>query len=639
MSTPASTMTEAVPSPWASVIRLRIAPAILLAVTTFFVYHDVVQHPFSNYDDGEYVVDNGNIHAGITRSSVRWALLSIEHANWHPVTWLSHALDWQLFGSVPAGHHFISLLLHVGNGALLFLFLAWVTRSIGRSLLIAALFALHPINVESVAWIAERKNVLCTFFFLLTLLAYAWYVRRPNVRRYLVFTAAFVLGLAAKPMLVTVPFVLLLLDYWPFQRIREWSASPVAGDLIRTPNLNASFTSARFPFWKLALEKLPLLVLSAADSFLTLIAQRRVDAIRSAVAFPFPLRLENAIVSYASYLWKTVCPTRLAVLYPFPTAGIPWWQLAPSAFLLMSVTMLVWRKRSRHAYLLTGWLWYLGMLVPVIGLIQVGDQGMADRYAYLPLIGIFLIVVWGFAESAEKIGTQVRWFLPTAALTALGILGFLTWRQVGFWRSNLDLWSHTAAVTENNWSAEDVVGSELLIQAVNSGAHSSNEAQIHFQRAVAINPKDSEAIMNIGADLQLHGQVGAALEKYKLALQYVQDDFLKTKILSDMGWAYEQLGQFLTARECYQKAMQMTERADPAAFVGFARTFTDEKIAALAQTLIGKPTAEGYLDLGQLQDEGGYTTAARASYQRALEMEPQLEAARVALAHDSNVQR
>ncbi len=609
--------------PSAMELRQRVAPAVVLALITFSVYYQVIHHPFTNYDDSEYVQDNSQIHKGLTLTTVRWALTSTEHANWHPITWLSHALDWQLFGPLAAGHHFTNLLFHVLNVVLLYFLLVTVTRAPVRSLLVAALFALHPMNVESVAWVAERKNLLCTFFFLLALLAYASYARRPNIGRYLLLALLFAFSLASKPMVVTFPFVLLLLDFWPLQRIKGWTMPSPA------------FPAPQFPAWRLGLEKLPLLALSAADSVLTLIAQQKVHAIRAATAFPLSLRIENAIFSYATYVWKAIWPARLGVLYPYPAGGVSAARLTVAVLLLVGITAWVWRERARP-YLLTGWLWFLGMLVPVIGLIQVGEQGMADRYAYLPLMGIFVMVVWGGFDLVQSADDRGRWSAGAAAALALVVLGGLTYRQVGFWETNYDLWAHTAAVTENNSSAEDVAGSELLLTAINNGIHYSSAAQIHFQRALQINPKDSEALMNIGADLKIRGNVPAALEKYRLALQYVDDDFLKSKIIYDIGEAYEQLGDFKTAREYFVRGLYISPGKDNNSFVGYARTFTDEKIAALEATLGAHPTANGYWQLGQLLDEAQYTAAARTSYERAIELDPKLEEARLALDRDSN---
>jgi protein O-mannosyl-transferase len=606
--------------------RRQIGAAVVLALITFSLYYQVIHHPFSNYDDGEYVGDNARIHHGLTLATLRWALTSTEHANWHPVTWLSHALDWRLFGPMAAGHHFTSLLLHVLNVVLLFFFLVRVTRS-ARSLAVAALFALHPINVESVAWIAERKNVLCTFFFLLALLAYAGYARRPNVGRYLLVAVLYVFGLAAKPMVVTFPFVLLLLDYWPMQRIQGLSEPSPA------------FPAPQFAPWKLVLEKLPLLLLSVGGAVLTVIAQRQANAIRPVTAFPFWLRIENAIFSYATYLWKTIWPVKLAVLYPYPAGGIAVWRLVLAALVLLAITAWVWRDRERRPYLLTGWLWFLGMMVPVIGLVQVGEQGMADRYAYLPLIGVFIMVVWLAIDLTQNADQTLRWSAAAAAGVVFLALALLTYRQIGFWNTNYDLWAHTAAVTDNNVDAEDVAGSELLLQAMNKGLSYSPEAQVHFQRALKMNPNDSEALMDIGADLQAHGKVSEALADYNLALKHVEDNFLRTKILSETASAYEQMGNFLAAREYYRQALQVAPSADSTDFIGYARTFTDEQIVRLSSTLAKHPTAKGYLQLGQLQDAGNYIAGARESYQRAIELDPNLDAARIALKHDSKAKR
>ena len=608
--------------PW----RDRVVPILFLVLITFSIYFQVIHHPFLDYDDADYVVDNIHIKAGIAWPTVRWALTSTEYGNWHPVTWLSHALDWQLFGRDPSGHHFTSLLLHAVNVLLLFVFLAGVTKSTARSLLVAVLFAIHPIGVESVAWVAERKNLLCTMFFLLALIAYARYALRPNVAHYLLVAGLFVLGLASKPMLVTLPFVLLLLDYWPLQRIKG----------LMEPA--AAFRAPQFPAWKIALEKVPLLALSAADSVVTVVAQQKGSAIRSGVMFPLSLRLQNAIVSYAAYLWKAAWPTRLGVLYPYPYGGLPLLRVSLSALVLIAISVWLWHERKRP-YLLMGWLWFLGMLVPVAGLVQVGEQGMADRYLYISLIGIFILVVWGIFNLAQKAGGWLRYSLVAAAGIVPIIFAFLCVRQVGFWRSNYDLWSHTAAVTENNSVAEDAVGSEILVDAMNRGLHYSDEAEVHFQNAVRMNSKDSEALMNIGAYLQVHGRIPEALEKYKLALQYVPDDSSLAHILCDMASAYEKTGDFLAARQNYQKALQIHSKAGNTAFMGFARTFTDEKIAAQSAKLAAHPTAEGYWELGQLQDAGAYTAEAQTSYQHALELDPQLQEARTALAHDSKIQR
>src|SRR5450755_3529933 len=356
---------------------------LLLAVVTLALYNPVNRHPFVNYDDDRYVINNPHVRQGLTADTITWALTSTEQANWHPLTWMSHALDCSLFRLNPAGHHLTSILLHAVNVILLFLLLMWATNRLGPSLFVAALFALHPINVESVAWVAERKNVLCTFFFFAALIAYCWYARKPDWRRYLAFAGLFALGLMSKPMVITLPFVLLVMDYWPLNRIQG------------SPSGKLGIPQA--PLSKLVIEKLPLLALSAASAVITMQAQRAGGAVRSSAQFSLGVRLENAVVAYATYLWKMIWPAHLAPLYPHPGDSLAVWQVAISAMVLLVVTGVVMRFRSRR-YLLTGWLWFLGTLVPVIGLVQVGDQAMADRYAYIPLIGSFVMIAWGAAD-------------------------------------------------------------------------------------------------------------------------------------------------------------------------------------------------------------------------------------------------
>jgi protein O-mannosyl-transferase len=598
--------------------KRRVAPAILLAFVTFAIYYQVIHHPFSNYDDSEYVQGNPNIQGGVTPAMLRWAWTSIDHANWHPVTWISHALDWQLFGPDPTGHHVTSLLLHMLSVVVLFWFLAEVTRSPVRAFLAATLFAVHPVSVESVAWIAERKNVLCGLFFLLALLAYAGYARRPRVIRYSLVALLFGVGLAAKAMVVTFPFVLLLLDFWPLQRIRN----------LTQPS--QTFPAPQLPIWKIVLEKVPWLALAIADCAVTLIAQRKAGAIRSAIQFPFFLRVENAVVSYATYVWNAAWPMHLSVLYPFPSAGLPVWRVLLSAAFLASVSVWVYRERSRHPYLLTGWCWFLGMLVPVLGLVQVGEQGMADRYAYLPLIGIYVALVWGCFDLAQTVSTRTRPWLAVAAAVILVFVSVLARRQVGLWQSNLELWSHAVDVTENNSAAEDVVGSQLLMDAFNKGLRYSDDALIHFQNALRIDPKDSQALLYLGMDLQARGKPVEAIDRFNMALQYVDDNWLKSKILSGIAGSYEVLGDFAKARQYYSDALKVNPKPDSESFMGYARTFTDEEIAKLTPTLNSHPTAQGYWQLGQLQETAGRNDEARSAYQHALELDPHFEAAQVA---------
>ena len=407
------------PGPRLANKNLNTVLCVLLAGVTIALYTPVLGHSFVVLDDREYVTTNPHVHDGLSWSTIQWAFTSTYAANWHPLTWLSHALDYQLFALNPAGHHLDSVLIHTLNVVLLFLLLAWITKRMGPSLLVAALFALHPLNVESVAWVAERKNVLSTLFFLLAIGAYAWYASKPEWRRYLLVAALFAAGLMAKPMVITLPFVLLLLDYWPLER-------------------------KRVAFSKLLLEKVPLLFLSAASAWITLKAQR--GALRTVGELPFVIRIENAVVAYGLYLWKMLWPARLA-FYPHSVIALPAWQWILSALILVSVTVFVIIFRGKR-YLPVGWFWFLGTLVPVIGLVQVGEYAMADRYAYVPLIGIFVMIAWSLADWAQAKKIRTVW-LVVPALCVLAALGYVTHRQIDYWESDYDLWSHTLEVAEN----------------------------------------------------------------------------------------------------------------------------------------------------------------------------------------------
>lgn len=444
-----------------------ILSCLLLALGTLALYSPVRKAEFVNYDDFDYVVRNAHVTAGLHWKTFTWAWTAIAAANWHPLTWLSHALDCQLYGLKPAGHHITSLVLHVINVLLLFLLLWRATGATGRSLLVAALFAVHPFNVESVAWVSERKNVLSTLLFLLALGAYGWYARKPEVKRYLVLTVLFVLGLSAKPMVITLPFVLLLLDYWPLKRIAGWEqAATPKGRKNRRAQVavapsNAAFPVTQAPLSRLILEKTPLLVFCAGSAVITVIAQRSVGALRSLETYTLSIRLVNSLFGYAMYVWKAFWPTRLAVLYPHPGPTLPDWQWMLATVFLIAVSVLVWKWGPRRPYLITGWLWYLGTLVPVIGLVQVGQQARADRYAYVPLLGIFVMIVWGLADLADAREIKTQWRTATAAVILIAF-SLVTRRQIGYWHDSEALWTRTEALTENNLVAEDIMSKSLL---------------------------------------------------------------------------------------------------------------------------------------------------------------------------------
>jgi len=459
-----------------------------------------------------------------------------------------------------------------------------------------------------VAWIAERKNVLSTFFFLLTLGAYGWYALKPSVKRYVATAALFVLGLASKPMVVTLPCVLLLLDYWPLRRIRGWNQF----------NPEAAFPVPQASLSRLVLEKLPLLALSAADCAVTFFAQRSGGAMR--MVLPLGVRLENAVYAYAMYVWKAFWPAWLAVFYPHPGATLAVWRLALAAVFLFAMSVLVWWQRAVRPYLITGWLWFLGTLVPVIGLVQVGEQAIADRYAYVPLIGIFVVAVWGAADLADSRQLSFRSRAKAAAIV-LAIFSLFTIDQLRYWRSAVDLWAHAVDVTKNSFLGEEDLGAALL--ATDRYA----EALPHFQKAVKMRPSDPGPHLNLGGVLALSDRPREAVLEYETAIPLTSDPEMRLSAYTTLGRLYSNLGDYAKARASYQAAL----RIDPqkaSAREGLAKVELSDAIRNAVET----PSGEAYLRLGQIFQQEGRTSEARAAYEQALQLNPKLGDARKALA-------
>ncbi|HEV2401226.1 MAG TPA: tetratricopeptide repeat protein [Candidatus Sulfotelmatobacter sp.] len=582
---------------------------LLLAVVTLALYNPVNRHPFVNYDDDRYVTENPHIRQGLTGDTITWALTSTEQANWHPLTWMSHALDISLFRLNPAGHHFTSVIIHIANAILLFLLLMWATNRLGPSLFVAALFALHPVNVESVAWIAERKNVLCTFFFFLSIWGYGWYAKKPDWKRYLVVAAAFAAGLAAKPMVITLPFVLMLLDYWPIERTQESNARRAE------------------PWTKLVIEKIPLLALSTASAVITMHAQQIGGAVRSTQQFPLGVRLANAVNACATYLWKMIWPTRLAPLYPHPGDSLSVWQVATASLVLLAITAAVVKFR-RHRYLPVGWFFFLGNLVPVIGLVQVGEAAMADRYSYVPLIGVFVMISFGLADVAQA--TNQKLVPVLAAAAALIALSFATNRQISYWQSNEDLWSHTLAVTQNNFVAEDNLGGALILQGKEEEAHA------HFESAALINPKDAMSHSNVGTyDLQ-HGHMQEAIQQYQTAIALTSDAGLLAQTYANLGAAYRAVGDNEQAKENYNHALRLNPNQFNAllglGLVAQKQGNLTEAITNLSRSVELQPTAQGYLSLGRALAQSGRNDDALAAFNQAIKISPDLTEAQQAAA-------
>lgn len=509
-------------------MRRDVLIAVLLAAATLAVYCPVVGHDFVVYDDPVYVFENPHVRDGLTWDGLCWAFTTDHAANWHPATWISHMIDCQLFGLRPGWHHLVGVLLHAANSVLLYLVLKQMTQATGRSLLAAALFALHPLHVESVAWAAERKDVLSTLFWLLTMAAYLRYVRRPGWRTYGVVLAGFTLGLLSKPMVVTLPAVLLLLDFWPLGRF----ATDAPG----------SDTTYGKRLAHLVLEKVPLFTLSVLSGIVTLLAQSGGGAVASYESLPLGPRAANALVAYVAYLQKTVWPTGLAVLYPLRHVSA--WQWSAAAAILAAVTAAVLRQRNRAPYLAVGWFWYLVTLLPVIGLVQVGVQSMADRYTYIPLVGIFIAFAWAGGDLVAQLRFG-RIALPVGAgILVLVCLG-LTRTQVGFWRDSVTLFSHAVEVTGENYGAQVNLGAALRYEG------RPDEAVPHLREALRICPGHVQAHRNLGAILLEQGRLDDAIVHFRAAVG-LQPNNASTHFY--LGLALEQRGQLEEAAAHYRKA-------------------------------------------------------------------------------------
>ena len=501
--------------------------ALALATVTMLVYWPVRHYPFIGFDDPGYVSENPRVSGGLSLAAVRWAVTSGYFANWHPLTWISHMVDVQLFGMNAGAHHVTNLVLHVLNTLLLFGVFFRMTGTLGRSAAVAGLFAVHPMHVESVAWVAERKDVLSTFFWLLTMWAYYFYTREPKLRRYALVIAFFALGLMSKPMLVTLPCVLLLLDLWPLRRA-------VVGE------------SSRAVWVRLVYEKLPLFALAAASSVITYLVQQTAGAVESLNVLPLSIRIANAIVAYWSYLEKLAWPTRLALLYPYQKTlfvGDVVAVLVP----LIVVSIAVSRAARTRPYLLVGWLWFLGTLVPVIGIVQVGTQPIADRYTYVPSIGLFVIVAWGVTELLQRLRAP-RTISAALSLTAIVVFAVMAHRQVERWRSSVELWQHTIAVTQGNYWAENNLGWDLTREAKPA------EAIPHYQEAIRLSPRFVRARTNLALALVDAGRLQEAVVQYEETLSLAPTNFV---VRGNLGFALSRQGRLDEAVAQFSEAIRL----------------------------------------------------------------------------------
>jgi Tfp pilus assembly protein PilF len=521
-----------------------------LVATILVAYEPIRHNDFINYDDNTYITQNPEVNGGTTLRSVIWAFTKSYEANWHPITWLSHMLDCEIYGLNPLGHHITNLLIHIANTLLLFLLLSKMTNAVWRSAFVAAAFALHPIHVESVAWAAERKDVLSGLFWMLTILAYVRYTKHPNVKRYMLVLLLFAMGLMSKPMVVTLPFVLLLLDYWPLDRL-IWQQNATANPVQEQQNTSATYQKA--PIWYLLMEKVPLFALSAVSSAITFIAQKHGGAVVNMMVWPLYVRIINALGCYFNYIMKMLYPKGLAVMYSMmdkPTADA-----AMLAVVGIIVLLRIWGRGKR--WLVVGLLWYLGTLVPVIGLVQVGEQIMADRYTYLPSIGIFLVIAWGAQEIFSKM-RHSKAILALGAATALIAMVLLTRTQVSYWRDSPTLYKHALAVTKNNYIIHSNYGSYLGQQG------QYEEAIRHLKEALFIQPYYPEAQGNLCTILLTQKKLDEAIACFTEALQKRNDWPNIHKMYNNLGSAYAQKGNLALAETNFRKALSLKPDYEPA---------------------------------------------------------------------------
>jgi len=600
--------------------------AVLLVLVTIALYWPATHHDFLNFDDNQYVLDNPHVNSGLTWENARWALGSGYAENWHPVTWLSHMLDCQMFGLKPWGHHLTNVLLHALNAGLVFALLRQMTGATWRSMWVAAFFALHPLRVESVAWVAERKDVLSGFFGLLSLVFYALYVRvksseadgkrrksqgggpwslsyLPSSIFYLLSLCFFALGLMSKPMLVTWPFLLLLLDYWPLRR-------------LELPTLNAQ----RSTVLRLVGEKIPFFALAAASSVVTFVVQR--NAMTAGENFSLGARGGNALISYCRYLGKLFWPTDLAVFYPHPGQS-PMARVLLAVGLILGISAFLFVQRRRFPFLLMGWFWFVGTLVPVIGLVQVGKQAMADRYTYAPAIGILVAVIWGLHGLAQG-GRYQKIALSVAGWVAIVLCLALTRQQLRYWKDGVTLFQHALAVTENNYLARKAFADELDMKG------RIDEAILQYQEVLRLEPDSVEAHSSLGIAFGENGQTDEAIHQFQEALRLKPDS---VEAHSNLGIAFVRKGQIDEAIRHFQEASRLNPD-DPVAHYNLGNILvskgqTDEAIRQYQEALRLKPVdAIAHYNLGNALARKGQTDEAIRQFQEALRLKPDFADAR-----------
>lgn len=584
-------------------MRSPVALSLILFLGMLVLYFPTLNSAFVNYDDPAYVTANARVLQGVSWSNIAWAFRTTVEANWHPLTWISHMADVQFFGTNPRGHHAVNVVLHGLNVLLLFFVLRRATGYVLRSAMVAALFAVHPLNVECVAWVAERKSLLSMLFLLLALAVYGWYASKRSAGRYVAVVAPFALGLAAKPMVVTLPILLLLWDYWPLQRV----ASEAEGSADRPRLL------------QLVAEKIPLLAMSGFSSWITLYAQRSGGALGNTELLPLGMRAANAVYSYAVYLGKGIWPSGLAVFYPHPEGSLATWKVFVATLLVVAITAVSWLYRERRRYLLVGWLWYLVAMIPMIGVVQVGRQAMADRYAYLPFVGLFIITVWGGCELFEslRLSSTAEIAIATAVLVAYASAAFL---QISYWHNSYTLFSHALAVTSRNGIAEDNLGTALMEMG------RPDLAQPHFEAAVKYVPQLSTAHYNLGVLEQQQNHPDAAWREYELALRYSSDPNEAMQSHSNLGFLLLDLNDPKAAIEQFTAALQINPDKQNSllgrGMAEYRQGSLDAAVTDLSHAAQIAPLAQTDFWLGRALEDKGQAQAAARAYTAALQLAP-----------------
>jgi protein O-mannosyl-transferase len=624
--------------------RIVVAVSLCLAAAVILVYGKAKNFDFVGYDDELYVTQNQYVQKGISLEGIKWAFTTFRSANWHPLTWLSHMLDCELYGLNPTGHHWTSIELHIANTLLLFFILFKMTGTLWQSAFAAALFALHPLHVESVAWVSERKDVLSTFFGLLCIGAYCLYVKKSSVPYYMLAVSLLILGLMAKPMLVTLPFVLLLLDFWPLKRMQ------FQRNFI--PNSIKPIEKVIRSNCRIIIEKIPFFILVGGACIVTFFAQKSEGAVKALWALPMKYRIENAVVSYVTYIFKAIWPHKLAVFYPHPGNTLPWWQFAGGALLIIAVCYGGIKSAKKYPYILVGTLWYLGTLVPVIGLVQVGDQAMADRYTYIPLIGIFIIVSWGISDLFKLIGDQRlgvgspvfaqrampgkqkseilsgatklfnkrrfrKIFFGISALIILFALSWTSFLQLNTWKNGITLFEHAVSVTKNNYQAYNNLGKAYESTDL-------DKALFHYKAALNINPNDAAALYNQGTIYEKKGRLDEAISHYSKALQVNPNYF---EALNNLGLIFYDQGNYDRAVLYFKKAIKTKSKKSSArmnlANVLFLQSKPDEAVSQYQKILQTDPAnADVHYNLACVLYSQNKINEAVSHYKKTLKIDP-----------------